>query len=42
MNKIVAIITGIGEFLKLLWKTINSIKYFGSTLDKFLAQLFEM
>ena len=42
MNKIVAIITGIGEFLKLLWKTIKSIKYFGSTVDKFLAQLFDM
>ena len=42
MNTILAIITGIGESLNLLWLTIKSIKYFGSSMDKFIFQLFDM
>ena len=42
MNKILAIITGIGEFLSLLWETIKSIRYFKSSSHKFLVQLFDM
>ena len=42
MNKILAIITGIGEFLSLLWETIKSIRYFKSSSHKFVVQLFDM
>jgi phospholipid/cholesterol/gamma-HCH transport system permease protein len=42
MNKVLAIITGIGEFLSLLWETIKSIRYFKSSSHKFVVQLFDM
>ncbi|MBT3445893.1 MAG: MlaE family ABC transporter permease [Thermodesulfobacteriota bacterium] len=42
MNKFLSIAVGIGEFLQLLWETLKSIKYFSSSSDKFLFQVFDM
>lgn len=42
MNGIYNFFNNVGKFLSLLWETILSLKFFSSSIDKILSQLFEM
>ena len=42
MNGIYNFFNNVGKFLSLFWETILSLKFFSSSIDKILSQLFEM